>query len=91
MPDDQYFPPRKLPDGTTLPPWLEQVAPYYLSDSYMIMKTRAEVEAEQGPISDQNWDALGSHGGSNWGHPFFRIKAANVETPDLAAEPCEKS
>lgn len=76
MPHDQYVPPRSLPKGETLPSWLEQVAPYYLSSDYMIMMTRAEVDAERSePITDQEWDRLGSAGGSNLGHPFFRIKA----------------
>jgi hypothetical protein len=87
MPHDAYFDPRTLPEGATLPPWLEQVALYFLTSDYTIMKTRAEIEAIQGPMTDKDWDSLGSIGGSNWGHPFFRIKAANGERPDVAANP----
>jgi hypothetical protein len=89
MPHDAYFDPRKLPEGATLPPWLEEVALYFLTSEYTIMMTRAEVEAQQGPMSDHDWQSLGSHGGSNWGAPFFRIKAANVEALDLASDPSE--
>jgi hypothetical protein len=90
MPHDAYFDPRKLPEGATLPPWLEEVALYFLTDIYTIMMTRAEVEAQQGhPITDEAWRSLGSKGGSNWGAPFFRIKAANAEALDLAADPAE--
>jgi len=75
MPDDQYVPPRNLPTGATLPSWLEQVAPYYLDQDYMVMMTRAEVNVNREvPITDEEWDELGSNGGSNVGHPFFRIK-----------------
>jgi|HubBroStandDraft_4_1064222.scaffolds.fasta_scaffold1776053_1 hypothetical protein len=77
MPDDQYVPPRNLPAGATLPSWLEQVAPYYLGRDYMVMMTRAEVNAQRSePISDHDWDKLGAIGGSNVGHPFFRIKTS---------------
>jgi hypothetical protein len=77
MPNDQYVPPRNLPSGATLPSWLEQVAPYYYGRDYMEMMTRAEHNAHRGePITDEEWDQLGSHGGSNMGHPFFRIKAS---------------
>ena len=76
MPHDQYVPPRNLPTGATLPSWLEQVAPYYKLD-YMEMMTRAEQDAlRDEPLTDDEWDQLGSQGGSNMGHPFFRIKAS---------------
>jgi hypothetical protein len=76
MPHDQYVPPRDLPTGATLPSWLQQVAPYYTLD-YMQMMTRAEQDAlRDEPLTDEEWDSLGSKGGSNVGHPFFRIKAS---------------
>lgn len=76
-PDVQYVPPRNLPAGATLPSWLEQVAPYYVGRDNMVMMTRAEIDVERGsPISDRDWDRLGSIGGSNVGHPFFRIKTS---------------
>ena len=76
MAGDQYVPPRSIPAGETLPSWLEQVAPYYMGRDDMIMMTRAEVNIYRSePITDRDWDRLGSIGGSNVGHPFFRIKS----------------
>jgi hypothetical protein len=83
MPDIDFdafdaFPPRELPEGATLPPWLEEVTSYYKDRDHMIMMTRAEIDAYEGnspPMSDDRWNGMGVAGGSNWGHPFFRIKA----------------
>jgi hypothetical protein len=77
MAGDQYVAPRSLPAGATLPSWLEQVAPYYLGRDDMILMTRAEIDAQRSePISDRDWGHLGAIGGSNFGRPFFRIKAS---------------
>ena len=75
-PVNECVPARNLPAGATLPPWLEEVAPYYLDRDHMKMMTRAEIaEYEDEPLmSDEQWDSMGSNGGSNFGHPWFRIK-----------------
>lgn len=75
QPPDEDVPARKLPAGATLLSWLEPVAPYYLGSDYMKMMTRAEVDVlREVPITDEEWERLGSIGRSNLGHPWFRIK-----------------
>ena len=75
---NEHVSPRPLPPGATLPPWLEEVKPYYFSDGFntdMKMMTRAEISALEGsPMSDERWDVQGSTSGSDFGHPWYRIK-----------------
>jgi hypothetical protein len=77
---DENAPPRVLPIGATLPLWLEEVKLWSIGRDYQLMVTRAEAEYYQGSlVSDEQWDRLGSIGGSNTGIRSIESKYEHFE------------